>query len=169
MLEGARHAGDFGGPGAGFLRGLSPCGRHRRDIFDDGARCGEAEAEILRRRLEKVDRTGAFVEINVRRQHTRFEIGRYGIEVVGRGERPSRFAQPEEAVVAQVIVDIRDQDVEDDTSIEGVGVGLSLGAMLHKGVNDLRVTAALAVLGSHHRHGREERNSNGASAIEAPR
>lgn len=55
-------------------------------------------------------------------------------------------------MVAQVIVDIGNQHVEDDAPIEGMSVGLPLRTMLRKSVNDLRVATALTVLGTHHRH-----------------
>ena len=38
-------------------------------------------------------------------------------------------------MIAQVIIDVRDQDVEDHAPIEGVSVGLSLCAVLREGVD----------------------------------
>src|SRR3546814_20028 len=102
--------------------------------------------------LQEVERTGTFVEIDVRRQHPRLEIGRDWIEVIGGRERPTCLATPEEAMVAQMIVDIGNEHVEGDAPIEGVSVRLPLRAMLREGIDDLRVTASLSILGAHHRH-----------------
>ena len=71
-------------------------------------------------------------------------------------------------MVAQVIVDIGDQHVEDDAPIKSLGVRLSPGAMFRENIDDRGVAAALAVSRAHHRHGRQERNADCALAIEAP-
>src|SRR3546814_18764453 len=104
---------------------------------------------VLFRSLQEVERTGTFVEIDVRRQHPRLEIGRDWIEVIGGRERPTCLATPEEAMVAQMIVDIGNEHVEGDAPIEGVSVRLPLRAMLREGIDDLRVTASLSILGAH--------------------
>lgn len=70
-------------------------------------------------------------------------------------------------MVAQVIVHIGDQHVEDDTPIKCVGICLSLCAILRKGIDDFGIAAALAVLGAHHRHRGQEGDADPASAIEA--
>ncbi len=72
-------------------------------------------------------------------------------------------------MVAEVIVDIGDQHVEDDAPIKGLDIRFPLCAVLSKGIDDLRIAAALTVLGAHHRHRRQERDADRAVAIEAPR
>lgn len=166
MLEGAGHAVDLGRATADRLGCIAPGRGHGPDSFDSRARLRQREREKLRRRLQQIERTGALVEIDVRGQHPRLEIGRNRIEVVCRRERPTRLSQPQETVIAEVVVEIGNQHIEDDTPVEGVGVRLPLGAMLREGVDDLRVAAPLAVpsrpsspsptgtgFGSHH-HGR---------------
>src|SRR3546814_14288705 len=95
---------------------------------------------VLFRSLQEVERTGTFVEIDVRRQHPRLEIGRDWIEVIGGRERPTCLATAEEAMVAQMIVDIGNEHVEGDAPIEGISVRLPLRAMLRGGSDDLRVS-----------------------------
>ena len=100
MLEGAGHAVDLGRAGARRLSGVAPSRCHGRDLLDDGTGLRQRQAEETRSGFQQVERTGAFIEIDIRRQHPRLEIGRNGIEVVGWGKRPSRLSEPEEAVVA---------------------------------------------------------------------
>ena len=169
MLEGAGHAGDLSRPGADGLRGLAPCRGHGRDLFDDRSGLRQRECEIFRRLFEQIERAGSLVEVDVRRQHTRLEIGGHRIEVIGGRERPPGLAEPEKAVVAQMIVDIGDQHIEGDAPIERVGVRLSLRARLGQGIDDLGVAATLAVPGAHHRHCGQERDADRAIAIEASR
>lgn len=95
--------------------------------------------------------------MDVRRQLPSLQIGRNGFEVVCRRERPVRLSQSQETVVAQVIVDIGNQHMEDDTPIEDMGVRLTLGAVFSKGIDDLRRAAALA---AHRRHRRQERGAD---------
>ncbi len=64
-------------------------------------------------------------------------------------------SQSQETVIAQVIVDIGNQHMEDDTPIEDMGVRLTLGAVFSKGIDDLRRAAALRA--AHRRHRRRER------------
>ena len=71
-------------------------------------------------------------------------------------------------MVAQVIVDIRNQHVEYNAPIKSMGVRRSPGAMFHENIDHLGVAAALAVSRAHHRHGRQEWNADNALAIEAP-
>src|SRR3546814_18201933 len=78
--------------------------------------------------------------VDVRRQHPRLEIGRDWIEVIGGRERPTCLATAEEAMVAQMIVDIGNEHVEGDAPIEGMSVRLPLRAMLREGIADLRVS-----------------------------
>lgn len=104
--------------------------------------------------------------MDVRRQLPSLQIGRNGFEVVCRRERPVRLSQSQETVIAQVIVDIGNQHMEDDTPIEDMGVRLTLGAVFSKGIDDLRRAAALA---AHRRHRRQERGADRPFAIEASR
>lgn len=70
-------------------------------------------------------------------------------------------------MIAQVVVDIGDQHVEDDAPIERVGICFSLSTILAEGVHDLGIAATLAVPGAQHRHGGQGRDADRAIAIEA--
>lgn len=166
MLECAGHAVDLGGAGADSLGGVAPCRRHGRDLFDDRPGLRQCQREIPRSLLQKIERTGALVEVDIRREHARLEICWRRIEIIGRREPPSGLAEPKETVIAQVIVDIGNQHIEDHAPIEGVRVLLSLCAMFCEGVDHLGVAAALAVPGAHHGHGGEERDTDRAVAVE---
>src|SRR5438105_4923291 len=50
-----------------------------------------------------------------------------------------------------------------------MGVRLSLSAVLSKSIDDLGITAALAVLGAHHRHRRQEWDTDRTITVEASR
>ena len=102
-------------------------------------------ARRTRKRLKQIERAGALVEFDVGRQDPRLEVRGCRIQVVGGRERSSRPVEPQEAVVAQVIVDIGDQHAEDDAPIKCMGVRLSLGAMFRENIDDFRVAATLAV------------------------
>ena len=52
-----------------------------------------------------------------------------------------------------MIIHIGDENIENNTAIEIPSVGLGLGTMLNKGIDDFRVTSLLAILGGHHGHG----------------
>lgn len=60
-------------------------------------------------------------------------------------------------MVAQVVIDIRDEHVENDAAIK------------RKSIDDLGITAALAILGAHHRHCRQEGDADCVGPIEASR
>src|SRR3546814_3104195 len=90
-----------------LLGGIAPRRGDNRDFFDDGAYLRQRECKKSRCNLQEVD---------VRRQHPRLEIGRDWIEVIGGRERPTCLATAEEAMVAQMIVDIGNENVEDRKS-----------------------------------------------------
>src|SRR3546814_121913 len=115
VCEGAGHARDLGRAGADGLGGIAPRSGDNRDFFDDGAYLRQRECKKSRCNLQEVD---------VRRQHPRLEIGRDWIEVIGGRERPTCLATAEEAMVAQMIVDIGNEHVEGDAPIEGMSVRL---------------------------------------------
>src|SRR3546814_19094866 len=76
--------------------------------------------------------------VDVRRQHPRLEIGRDWIEVIGGRERPTCLATAEEAMVAQMIVDIGNEHVEGEAPIEGLSDRLPLRDMWREGIDDIR-------------------------------
>jgi hypothetical protein len=169
VLKRTGHASDFCSTRADLPRSLPPSRCHYGHLFDDDARRREAETKIPRSRFKQVDGAGAFVKINVGRKHARFQVSWYRIEVIGWGKRLTRLAEPQEAMIAQMILDIRDQHVESDATIKRLGVCLRLGAMLRDRVDDFGIAASLAVLGSRHGHRGEERDANSALPIESSR
>lgn len=72
-------------------------------------------------------------------------------------------------MIAQMVVDIRDQNIENHAPIEGLGVSLSLSTVSCKGVHDFRVTPAFSVSGAHHRHCGQERNTCDTVTVETLR
>jgi hypothetical protein len=64
-----------------------------RDLFDDRAGLTHSERVIRRSGFQKFDRTGSFVEIDIRCQHPFLEIDRNRIEVVGWRKRPTGPAE----------------------------------------------------------------------------
>ena len=83
MLEGAGHAVDLGSARADRFRGVAPGRGCGRDFPDDRASLRQRQREEPGGGLQQVERTGAFVEIDVGRQDPRLEVRGYGIEVVG--------------------------------------------------------------------------------------
>ena len=72
-------------------------------------------------------------------------------------------------MIAQVVVDIGDQNVEGDAPMERMGVCLSLRAVMGECIDDLRIVSRVAILGVHHRHDGQKRDACRALAIEASR
>lgn len=72
-----------------------------------------------------------------------------------------RFPLPKEAVISQMIVDIGDHDVENNTLIK------SLSAMLRKSIDNLWIAASVSILGIGHRHCEQERDTDTTIAVEA--
>ena len=118
MLKSAGHAGDFGGAGTHCPGHVAPGGRHLGDLPDDGAGLWQVEAKQGGCGLEQVQRTGAVVEVDAGGQHAGLEIDGERVEVVGGRQNPARLAQPQEAMVAQVIVAVADEHVEHDAPEE---------------------------------------------------
>ncbi len=102
---------------------VTPRRRCFGDFLDDSSCWCQSQAEIFRRLFEKVDRASAFVEINIRRQDTRFDVRRHRVEVVSWRQRPARPAEPEETVVAQVIIHIGNQHIEGYAPLKSLCVG----------------------------------------------
>ena len=79
---------------------------------------------------------------------------------VERRRKPPPLRSEQEAVVAQVVVAVADQHVEDDAQPELAQVGVGLGAVAHQHLRDLQVrgagTEVGAVLLAGERHGRCE-------------
>lgn len=80
-----------------------------------------------------------FIEFDVGRQIPCFEIGGRRIEVVNRRKGPASPPEPQEAMVAQVIVDIGDQYVERHAPVQGPGIGSGLRAMPCQRIDDFRI------------------------------
>ena len=65
-----------------------------------------------------------------RRQHTWFQVDRHRVEIVCRRKAPSRLSCVEEAVIAEMIVGIRDEDVEHQTPPKRLHILLRGSAVL---------------------------------------
>ena len=65
MLEGAFHALDLGGAGAGRPGHVAPGGGHGGDLLDHVPGLGEREREVRRCFLQQIDRASAFAEVDI--------------------------------------------------------------------------------------------------------
>ena len=65
-------------------------------------------------------------------------------------------------MVAQMVVDIRNQDVEDHPTIKFMRVDRRLRAVLREHIDKFGIAAAVAILQSHHRQRGEEWNTGPA-------
>src|SRR5450759_2438017 len=113
MLEGARHPADLALPGVEAHSDVAPRRRDGCHFLDDRLRVRRTETEVLRRRYDEGEVARSLVEVDVGGQNALAHVDRRRIEVVDRRQGPATPPGPEEAVVPQMVVDVRDQDVED--------------------------------------------------------
>jgi hypothetical protein len=63
---------------------------------------GSAMPKKVRDAFDQVNRAGALVEVDIRRQDTRLDVRWGRIEIVSGRQRPAVLAEPEESVIAQM-------------------------------------------------------------------
>ena len=113
--------------------------------------------EVLGNRPQQIDRRGPILKIDPRGENP--NAVPVGVQVIGGTELPSLLAGPQEPVIAEVIVDIRYQDVDRYPAKEFGAVVSGLRSVGIDGINDFKVAAVLIpVIMFGNRHRRHERN-----------
>src|ERR1019366_5667831 len=113
VLEGALHPADFARTGIEARGDLAPGRCDGGHFLYDRLRLRRTETEELRGRYDEAEVACSLVQVDVGGQDALAHIDRRRIEVVGRRQGPAAAPGPEEAMIAQMVVDVRDQDVED--------------------------------------------------------
>jgi hypothetical protein len=106
------------------------------------------------------------VLVDRERVDARPDVGRDGVEIE-RGGQPPSTGLVQEAVVAQVIVDIRDQHVEHDAPPQLIEIARGRRAGALQDLRELEVAAGVSIARGHRRERRHVRDALGATPVEA--
>ena len=71
-------------------------------------------------------------------------------------------------MVAEVIVDVGDQDIEDHAAVEFSRILFGLGAVLGQDIDEFGITSPFAILQTHHGQSRQEGDAGLALPVETP-
>ena len=116
MFKSGRHPVDFSRSKTKSRRFPAPAGHCTPHLRRDPVRFGSLYIEIPSHLQSQFQRGRGVVQINRRAEDARFDIGRRRIEIIGRGQPPTAWPRIKKAVVAQMIVCVRNQNVEYDPS-----------------------------------------------------
>ena len=169
VFEGAGHSMDFFGYGTDLQREGTPRGGRHRHLLQNQSCFRKGKCEVICRGFKQINLAGAVLKIDIRREDPRLEIGRNGVQVVSRRKRPPRSIEPKKSMVAQVVVDIGNEDIERHASIQGMSVLFRLRAVAGQSIHHLRVAPDLTVLRSEQGHCGKEGNAAPLRAIKSPR
>lgn len=95
------------------------------------------------------------IDAERRGQPPLFQVSWDGIEVIGRRQAPAGRAVAEKAVIAQMVIGVRDQDREHHATPELAPILPRRRAMLPNGVRYLRIAPAFTILRAKEAHRRE--------------
>src|SRR5581483_2485462 len=137
------------------------------DLLDDRLGVFGAQAEIFGARQREIDVARCLVESDVRCKDAWANIRRSWIQIVDRREGPTLWTAPQETVIAQVIVHVRDQDIEHHSSIELTRILSRPSAIPRERIDQLGITTALAIFQAQHREPRQERHARICYSVEA--
>ena len=136
MLKGRIHPLDLGGSELEALGDRPPLGHGGGDLRRDGAGFVSTEPETGRGTKRRVERSGRVGLVESERMHAGLHVHGAGVHVEG-GSQPPPLRFMQEGVVAQMVVGVRDQDVEHDPPSELLRVRLGLRALLTQHVENL--------------------------------
>jgi len=117
VLEGAFHAGDLGGLDPQPACHIPPGSCDLSDLGNDRSGRPIAQIEIPGRGPDQFDVASPVVWDDGCGENAGLQVQRGGIEVIGGRQGPTVLPRPEEAVIAQVIINIGNEDVEDHVHI----------------------------------------------------
>ena len=137
------------------------------DFGCDLARCTRIEAEIRGDTQGKLEGCRVVVAINRRGQHTGPDIRGDRIEIVGRREAPAIGPGLEKAVIAEMVVRVGDENVEDDAAPELPHVCLCGGSLLAQRVHDFEIAPRPAIARIDHAESGKEWNPNRSCPLKA--
>ena len=111
----------------------------------DLARLFRDKTKLRRHRPDRVLRGSRIRVVDGERVHARSDVGGHRIDVIGRRQSPAASIV-EEAVVSQMIVGVRHQDVEHQPAPQLAEVLRHLRALLAQDIDDIQVAAYLVVV-----------------------
>ncbi len=167
MLEGRCHAVHFGFVQAVPRGFIAPLRDSLADLFCYVARFAVVQIEIPRHLHCQRERGRVVVFVDPGAENARLDVGRHRVEVVSGRQAPARLAFVQKAVIAQVVVGVGDQYVENQPPPQRFHVGLRRGAVLAQRVNNFQIASGFIVFRSEHAHRGEERDTPFAVAVES--